>query len=86
MRTSLKIFISQLCILFSAQVNAAPEWVVGNLQAVMNDTQYFGKCMVYSSEFTPSNGCPSGWVSLDCEGNFLSKVDSRRMHEGAKWH
>lgn len=84
MKTIFRIISLHLCILLSGQVNAEPEWVIGNVQAVMNDTQYFGKCMAYSYEFTPSNGCPSGWVSLDCEGNFLSKVDARRMYEGAQ--
>ena len=70
--------------IIAPSVNAAPEWVSGKLSQLLNHATFFGHCMVYSASFTPSNGCPAGWVSLDCAGNHLEKSVAGRMWDSVQ--
>lgn len=70
--------------IIAPSVNAAPEWVSGKLSQLLNHETFFGHCMVYSASFTPSNGCPAGWVSLDCAGNHLEKSVAGRMWDSVQ--
>ena len=56
----------------------------GKVEKLLTDQASFGKCMINSPGFSPSNNCRAGWVSLDCDGVFMAKEDSRRMWESAQ--
>ena len=63
---------------------AAKQWLSGNVERVLIESENFGGCMVFSDSFNPSIDCPEKWVSLDCQGNHLEKADARRMFEAAQ--
>ena len=65
--------------LFCAPGHTAVAGVSGTISNILAHDQLFGKCMIRSTTFAPTNNCPAEWVSLDCSGEFGSKADSSRL-------
>ena len=68
----------------SPHLTAAPEWVSGTVERLLLHNELYGKCMILVRSSLPSNGCPGVWISLDCEGNHLSKQDAGRMWDSVQ--
>ena len=78
-----RIVVAGLMV-FSANGNTVVDYELGVINRTVSDATYFGGCMIGSPDFNPSNSCLAGWASIDCEGNFTSKDDARRMWESAQ--
>ena len=53
-------------------------WKSGTINRVLVHTGAYGKCMLNISVIL-GNGCPSSWISLDCEGKYTDKGDGDRL-------
>ena len=53
-------------------------WVSGKVTRTMIETDKYGKCMIQVDQ-SIGNGCPSNWVSLDCENKYHAAGDGDRM-------
>lgn len=80
----IKVLASAWLLMVSAFTQSATEWQSGIVTELLADTQFYGGCMIKSPDFQPSVNCRSEWVSLDCNGEYNSKVDARRMWETAQ--
>lgn len=58
-------------------VSAETIYASGTVTRTLTETDRFGKCMIKLST-EPGGGC-SSWISLDCEGKYLSAGDGDRM-------
>ncbi len=59
-------------------VTAEEFWKSGTVSRVLVDAKYYGKCMI-NLPFDEYAGCKGGWISLDCQGEYLEKGDGDRM-------
>jgi len=76
-----------LLLVASGQALAATGQVVGNVYGVlMYADATFGGCMAYvlPSPDTVLPGCPSGWVTFSCSGDFTDSVRAYRMVDQAQ--
>ena len=54
-------------------------WTTGKVTRTLTD-QYYGGCMI-ALDVPINNGWPnSGWVSLDCQGKYMSKENAERAY------
>jgi hypothetical protein len=56
-------------------------WINGKVQEILISDQYFGNCMVRIADYNPPSSCLATWITLDCQGTYNSKENSRRMLE-----
>lgn len=64
-----------LLALLSTNANAASFWKTGTITRTLSD-HYYGGCMIYLS-VAIENGCPSKWVSLDCDDKYFKGGDRK---------
>ena len=79
MKLKISKFISMTAslLLLTSVANADIFFRVGNINAVMTDSKFYGGCMV-RIDTNIANGCPDdGWVSLDCNNTYFSDGKSK---------
>lgn len=71
-----------LLILTTFSVKADTFWRTGSVVRTLLDVNH-GGCMVYINTLIGNDCTNTGWVSLDCDGTYLSKDQASRSYASA---
>jgi len=69
MKLQLNKYMLVAALLAGASMTAQSATRTGTILKTLSDGQNYGGCMIQISN-NIGNGCPSNWVSLDCNGGF----------------
>ena len=82
-QNKIALFLMLLPLAISARADVVSQAGV-SLSRVLVDSENFSGCMVQFTNWNSPPGCKAKWISLDCDGNFVSKESGRRFLEIAQ--
>jgi len=69
MKHTLKKQIASGILLAGLSMGSQAGWVTGTIERTLSEGVNYGGCMILLSTAI-GQGCPSAWVSLDCQGGY----------------